>query len=146
MDQAPPPTNAARVVRILHGALVAGMVLVGVTLVLVRRIPQRESFASAPTIGLALTGAGFILLAGAMLFLRSNIPKRGADQSADAYWMASEARGAAIVLWSVVEAGGLMALVGYLLTGAAAPVAIAALAVLVQILCRPPRLEGDGAA
>ena len=146
MDQTPRLVNPARTVRILHGALLAGLVLVGATFALMLRLGHSQSFPSAPTIGLVLAGLGVILLAVAATVLRPRLPEGRPDQSAVAYWAAADTRGSAIVLWSVVQAAGLIALIGYLLTGAIVPLTVGALALATLFLLRPSRLEGDGAA
>src|SRR6266508_2348522 len=79
-------------------------------------------------------------------FFRPRIPQRRMDQGPDEYWLTNEARGAAVIVWATVEAAGLIAWVGYFLTGRAVPAAVAALAVVTLITLRPSRLEGDGAS
>jgi hypothetical protein len=134
--------HAARIVRILYAALVVGLVLMGVVLAVARRFGQTQSFSGGVTIGMVLAGVGVVQLAVATVFLRSRMPERQADQSADAYWMTPEARVAAIVLWGVVQSAGLFASVGYFLTGAVAPVVVDAGAFIALALFRPSRLEG----
>jgi hypothetical protein len=133
--------DAARVARILHGALLAGLALAGAVLAMVRRVGHVRPLEAAPTIGLALAGVAFVLLAVAIVVLRPRMPERRADQSADAYWMAGESRGAAIVLWSVVQAAGLVASVASFVTGATAPIAVAAAALIVLFMFRPSRFD-----
>ncbi len=116
------PVAGARGARILHAALVIGSILVGVVFFFVVR------------------------LAFAIAFFRPRIPQRRMDQGPDEYWMTNEARGAAVIVWATVEAAGLIAWVGYFLTGRAVPAAVAALAVVTLITLRPSRLEGDGAS
>ncbi len=86
------------------------------------------------------------LVIGSILvgFFRPRIPQRRMDQGPDEYWMTTEARAAAVLVWAMVEAAGLIAWVGYFLTGRAVPAAVAALAVVTLITLRPSRLEGDG--
>jgi len=128
--------------RILHGALVAGLVLVGGTFILVLRV-QGRPLGSAPSSGEVLAGISVALLIGAYAILRRRIPERRFDQSQDDYWASAETRGACIVLWALVDGAGLVGWVGYVLTGVAVPAAAAALAILTLMLFRPSRIEGD---
>ena len=137
------PTDAVSVVRLLHGGLVVGLILAGAIFALLRRLQYSPPLDMRGTIGTVLAGAGFVLLAVAVLVLRPRMPERGAEQSAHAYWVASESRSAAIVLWGVVQAAGFVAAVGYFLTGATPPVTVGALALITLVLFRPSRLAGD---
>jgi len=146
MDQPVKPADFARVVRIMHGAMVAGLALVGATFFLLLRVGQSPALGSTPSLGVALAGVGVGLLAVAVTVLRRRVPERPLDQSPDAYWATVERRGAAIVLWAVVEGAGLLASIGYVLTGAVAPAVVVVLAIALLIVFRPSGLEGEGAA
>jgi len=138
-----PPAAGARGARILHAALVIGSILVGIVFFFV--VPRNgRAFRDDPLAGYLTAGLGLANLAVAIGFFRPRIPQRRMDQGPDEYWMTNEARGAAIVLWAMVEAAGLISWVGYYLTGRAVPAAVAALAVVTLITLRPSRLEGDG--
>ena len=134
---------AARAVRILHAALAIGLSVVGGTFVFVLR-GLGPSLTNTPVIGYATAGLGLANLAVVVGFFRPRIPQRRTDQAPDDYWATNEARAAAIVIWAMVEGAGLIALVGYFLTGSVVPAAVAVLAVVTLILLRPARLEGDG--
>jgi len=114
MNQGPPLANAPRVVRILHTALLGGLILSGATLYLARRLSQPPP-----------------------------PPERRSEQNPEAYWT-DASRAAAIVLWTAIEGAGLVGAVGYFLTAAAAPTVAYALALAALVLFRPGRLEGDG--
>jgi len=139
------PVAGARGARILHAALVIGSILVGIVFFFVVR-RNGPAFRDDPLAGYLTAGLGLANLAFAIAFFRPRIPQRRMDQGPDEYWMTNEARGAAIVLWAMVEAAGLIPWVGYYLTGRAVPAAVAALAVVTLITLRPSRLEGDGAS
>ncbi len=141
MDQAARPARFSRAVRIMHGALVAGLTLVGGVFFLLLRI-QGQALGAAPTLASVLAGLSISLLAVAVAVLRRRVPERRPDQSPDAYWATVETRGAAIVLWALMEGAGLLAWIGYVLTGRAVPAAAAALAIAALILLGPSRLEG----
>lgn len=86
-----------RSIRILHGALAVGLVLVGGTFFLLLRT-QGRPLGGAPNIGVVLAGLAVGLLFVASIVLRRRVPERRFDQSQDAYWASAEIRGASIVL------------------------------------------------
>ena len=129
-----------RSIRLLHFALVAGLALVGGTFALLLRI-QGRPLEGPSIVSLVLAGAAVSLLIVAAAVVRPKVPERSSDQSPEAYWDSAEARGAAILLWAVVDGAGLVSCVGFLLTGGAAPAAAAVLSILALLLFRPSRLE-----
>ncbi len=139
------PIAAARATRILHVALVVGLVLVGGTFFLLLRT-QGRPLGGAPNLGVVLAGVAVGLVIVAATVLRRRVPERRLDQSQDQYWASVESRGASIVLWAVADGAGLIGWVGYVLTGGAAPAAAAVLSIVTLILFRPSRLEGEGVA
>jgi hypothetical protein len=143
VDQAPQLPNAARIVRILHAAVFGGLVVIGLTFALVLRLALQAPLVPAAWIGVVLAVLALAVLAVAVSALRPRIPERRADQSADLYWSDARNRGLAIVLWVVVEGAGVLAAVGYFLTGSL--VAAGALAVVLgaMILLGPARLSGE---
>lgn len=132
----------ARTVRILHGALVAGVLTLGVLFFAIVRVRGPGPAAAAP-IGAALAAVGLGAVVLAALVLRRRVPERRPDQAPDTYWASAEARGAAIVLWAVAEGGALTSLVGYFLTGALAPAVAAGIAIVTLVAFRPGRLESE---
>ena len=141
MDQASGTPPVARAVRIMHGALVAGVLLVGGVFFSLLRI-RGQAPATGRTLGVALAAVSIGLVLVAASVLRRRVPERRPEQSPDAYWAAVESRGPAIVLWAVTEGASLISLVGYFLSGATAPAAAAAVAIAMLILYRPSHLEG----
>jgi hypothetical protein len=143
MNEAPPTVDAARAVRIMHAALVAGVVLAaGVVAFLIqsKRIPPLLPGGVA-TIVAALSLVQLVVAAG---FLRRRIPERGIGEESQSYWAAPEHRGAAIVLWAVTEGAALLGLIGYFLTGALAPAVVAGIAIVTLAFFQPSHLEGPG--
>jgi len=143
MNQGPPLANAPRVVRILHTALLGGLILSGATLYLARRLSQPPPVGEARvlTLVLAVVSVGVLVIAVGML--RPRVPERRSEQNPEAYWT-DASRAAAIVLWTAIEGAGLVGAVGYFLTAAATPMVAYALALAALVLFRPGRLEGDG--
>jgi len=129
-----------RAMRMLHGALVGGLVLAGATFVLLVQI-QGRALGLPPIVGFVLAGVAISLLIVASAIVRPKVPERASHQSPEAYWESAEARGAAVLLWAVVDGAGLAGCVGYLLTGGAAPAAAAVLSILALFVFRPSRLE-----
>jgi hypothetical protein len=146
MDQAPQLANAPRVVRILHTALLGGLILSGAMLYLVRRVLQAPSVGEAHVLTLVLAVVPAVLLVIAVGTLRPRVPDRRPEQDSDAYWSDAGTRGSAIVLWVAIEGAGLVGAVGYFLTGGTAPAVAFALALAALVLFRPETLEGDGGA
>ncbi len=131
--------------RILYAGILTGQVAIGATFALVRRLSPRP-LVDAPGIGVALAVLALALLAVAVSALRPRLPERRSDQSADLYWSDARNRTLAIVLWVVVEGAGVLAAVGYLLTGSLASAGALALALATMILLLPARLEGEAAS
>lgn len=138
-----PPVSSARGARILHGALVLGSIMVGaVFFYLVRTLGP--SFPNA-IVAYVTAAVALVNMTFAVAFFRPRIPERRTDEAPDDYWSRNEVRGAAVIIWAMVEAAGLLAWVGYLLTGNGAPAAVGLLAIGALILTRTARIEGEGA-
>ena len=137
----PVPPPAARIARILHAALTAGLALAGAVLLFVAR--TRVTPVAGDSVGLAIAVVAVLLLAVALRVLRPRVPQRPFDQSPDDYWGANVNRLSAIVLWAIVESAGMLGWVGHLLTGALAPAVAGVLAVLGLIALRPSRLAAN---
>ena len=140
MNQGPPLANAPRVVRILHTALLGGLILSGATLYLARRLSQPPPVGEARvlTLVLAVVSVGVLVIAVGML--RPRVPERRSEQNPEAYWTDASSRAAAIVFWAAIEGAGLVGAVGYFLTAAAAPMVAYALALAALVLFRPAPL------
>jgi len=138
------PIPQARVARILHFALVAGLALAGVAFFVLLRV-QGRSLGGGPDVGYVLAAVAALLLVVAQTVLRRRVPERRFDQSPDDYWGSPEIRGVSILLWAVIDGAGLLGWVGYVFTGGVAPAAAALLSIATLVLYRPSRLEGGGA-
>jgi hypothetical protein len=74
-------------------------------------------------LGYGFSALSFALVAVALLVLKPRVPARALRQPVEEYW--SSASGTILPMWFVMEAAGLIAIVGYFLTGhAVAAVAI----------------------
>ena len=81
--------------QIVYGALLAGLVLLGVALAVLRLL-HWPAFASAPTVGVIMAILAVALIAATLL---RKIPARPPDQTPSEYWASSESRRAALALW-----------------------------------------------
>ncbi len=142
----PPRTTVSntRAMRVIHLALTVGLTLCGVMLFIVRRVEQLPELVQGPFVGTALTVAAIAAVVVAVTVIRPRVPPQAPDQTRDMYWGDATVRTTALVLWAVVDGAGLLAAVGYLLTGATAPAIALALAIVALATLGPRRFEqGD---
>ena len=127
----------ATVTRLIHAALVGGCVLFAlITYFLVR--PQRQD-TIPPNVLYVLLGAAVSALALSFAVLRKRVPLKSTNESSDLYW--TRASAPALITWTVAEAGALLSIVAYMLSGSAIAMALAAGAILALIALHPGRLE-----
>ena len=141
----PPRTTLphARAMRVIHLALTLGLTLCGAVFFLVHRVQEVPAVVPA-SIGTALTVAAIGAIVVAVTVMRPRVPPQAPDQTPDMYWGDGTVRMTALVLWAAVESGGLLAAVGYLLTGATAPAIAFVIAVATLATLGPRRFEqGD---
>jgi hypothetical protein len=134
----------ARAVRILHGTLVGGLaVILGLFSLIVRRLsgPLLRTDETTGTIAWVLAGVALLDIALALLFFRSRLASPVQSGPPEAYWKA-ETRAPALLLWILFEGAGMIACVGYVLTGHSAPLAAVLIALLLLIWHAPGRLAG----
>lgn len=131
-----------RTIRIIHLALVVGVVLVAVVFYLLRQ-RMGMTFGFARPLGVIAAGLSLVSLTIALGFLTPRFPERPADQAPDDYWRRNEIRGGAVILWAMVEAAAILSWLGYLMTGGWAPAAVGLLAIVALMLLRPGRFEGS---
>ena len=137
--------STARISRLIHASMVAGLLFMAVTLYVVRRVATAQAL-TVPIVGPVLGGVALVLLTVAAAAVRPRIAARRFDQNADDYWSGIETRTAAILLWGIAEGAGLVGCVGYFLTGATAPAVAVFLALVMLTFFRPSRLEGEGSS
>jgi hypothetical protein len=140
MDQSRVTPGMAQAVRIIHAALVAGVLLVGGVFAFIVRARGQQPGGGEP-LGIVLPALGLSLVLVSASVLRRRVPERTSQQSSDEYWASAGNRGAAIVLWAVTEGAAFVSLVAYFLTAAPAAAAAAVIAIATLILYRPGRLE-----
>jgi len=131
---------SARTVRIVHAALLAGVVLFALVAHFVLRPTmaqsgQLRSGMSGVLLGLSIVACGF-----ALLLLRA-MPRRSANESTEEFWRTAAPR--ALQMWAPLEGASLLAVYVYAHTGTTAAIAIVVLAVLLFLLLNPSYLEGQ---
>jgi hypothetical protein len=73
------------------------------------------------------------------LVLRTRVPQRSTDESADLYWMTANVP--ALLTWAPLEGASVLAVFVYGVTGSLPAIGIAAVAILLFILLNPAHLE-----
>jgi hypothetical protein len=100
--------------RIIHGALVLGIVMFAVLAVVIRdRSVPAEALPDRRVLYVALTLVSAVLF-GAAAFTAGRLPPPARGASADDWWGANLGR--VVVSWALVEAPTLLGLVVYMLT------------------------------
>ncbi len=110
------PVSAAIRARIVHGAMVAGIVTFGLVAWLQNRVPRTPVYALPDRrvlyIALFLVSA---ILFGAAMFTAGRLGRAASGTSQDEWWRVN--LGKAVVTWALVEVACLLGLVAYMLTG-----------------------------
>jgi hypothetical protein len=132
------PAAPARAVRLIHTALVMGVLLFAVVVQFVLRPTLVGSTELPPLVVTVLVGSAFVACALSLVF-RQRVPRRSADESADLFW--TRATAPAIRVWALLEGASLLAVYVYARTGAPAPVGVALVAVALFIVLNPAYLE-----
>lgn len=132
-----------RTVVLLHLALCGGYLLVGLVLgglVLSHQAPllpdQRDSILPWAMAVFALPSLALGLAWG-----RPRVPVRPREMPVEAYWARTEAGPRALFCWVLWEGGGMIGLVGTLLTGSVGPAAVAMIALALLVLHTPGYFE-----
>ena len=128
----------AKTIRLIHAAMVTGVLLFAVVGHFVLR-PAMANSGDLPPIMLG-TLLGVALGACALsLVLRRRVPQRSSDESVNLYW--TTAATPALLMWAPLEGASLLAIFLYARTGAQATIAVAVIAVLLFVALNPAYLE-----
>ncbi|UCF19062.1 MAG: hypothetical protein JSU87_14190 [Gemmatimonadota bacterium] len=130
------------VARIIHAAIVAGLVLVfAVFFYLQRLMPTGFPDETARVLRIV----GYLTLAAAALgtlFMRGRIAPAGQDENLDRWW--TEQMPKAVSIWAVAEGGGLAALViGWIIGDMTLFAVGAGVALALLFVTRPGRLQAS---
>jgi len=130
------PDARLRTVKIIHGALMAGVI---VFLLVTAWVPRATPPASGG-FGRALTYGGLALLAAALVVLRlvpRPDPAPAPGQTTEQWWGVSQGR--LIVMWALMEGAALVNGVVWFVTRERTPLAAAAVSLVVLYVLRPGR-------
>lgn len=130
------PVPGPREIRLIHLALGLGVMLfLAVALVVRSGEPGRAS-----SLHLVLLGTGLATLVAALV-LRARVSGRNAAQPAVEWWRDNYV--SAMVVWSLIEAGSFMGIVGFWVTGNQLPLVVTAAGLVLFVLTAPARLSGE---
>jgi len=145
MNQQRPGVDPARTVttaRVIHGAVIAGIVIIFVVFLYLRTRGAPEMTTDTARV---LRILGYVMLVGPVLgsgLARGRIPPRRRGEDLAEWWAANLS--GAMVVWALAEAGGLGAMVLGWLTGDTNLLALgAAVALALLFVSRPSRLQSE---
>jgi hypothetical protein len=126
----------------LHRSLGAGLLVIsGVALALTYFgvAPLRPADGLTPVIAYALAIVAFSLLAVSLFVLWPRVPRRPPGMSVEEFWAKPEMGAKVHLMWVLIEGGGILSTVGFLLTGHPAPAVAMALSIAAFWSCGPER-------
>ena len=128
----------AKTIRLIHAAMVTGLLLFALVGHFVLRPTMANSGDLPPVMLRAFLGVALGACALSLL-LRRRIPPRSSDESVDLFW--TTAATPALLTWAPLEGASLLAVFLYARTGAPPTIAVAAVAVLLFVALNPAHLE-----
>ncbi len=131
--------SAAFTARIIHMALIAGIVMFVVVASLVRETPPSSE--STATLGRLIPILAVVAFSAAIIVAR-RLPRRTSTQSKDEWWRSNQP--GAIVVWALVESVGLLGSVLYFLSGSYSYLIWVGLSLLMFLFYSPGRLSETG--
>jgi hypothetical protein len=140
MSAQQPVQNPAKVNRLIHFALAMGVTLLTIVMVVLRQTGGWTEPDQPLRIGMILAGVGVTLIAASLAILRPRIDVRGGSESKEEFWNPTRTTGA-LFLWSGIEAGALISVVGYALTGFWTPLAVVPIALIAFFFTRPSTMD-----
>jgi NhaP-type Na+/H+ or K+/H+ antiporter len=108
-------TRPATTARMLHLSFPVGIVLFALVTHFVVR-PNRSDLPQLPMKVVWAIIAGSVAVSAVSVVLRRRVPRRNTNESADLFW--STATAPALITWMPLEAGGLLGVIAYMLSGA----------------------------
>ncbi len=94
-------------------------------------------------IAYAPSAVAVALVAVSVFILTPRVPPRSSVMSANEFWSNPEMGGKAVVIWLLVEGGGMLAAVGYQLTRQPASALVIGLSIAAYYWCRPARFANE---
>lgn len=133
-----PPAFA---IRVMHAALTFGLTLIAVVLALLVSRQGPVLRPAPPGLAVGAAALAITLMVVAAMILRRRVPPRGPEQSTDQFWDDMTVRTGAVAVWAVTEAGGMLAVMGSLLTGSPLPALAVVFAIFSLVWQRPATFE-----
>lgn len=123
----PPPTLAgARQLYRLLGGFVSGLAAVFVGMTVLDAAPLMPAGTAPLAAEYGPPAAALAALAAAFFVIQPRIPGRLSSQGSDEYWQHPQVFANVTLIWFLLEGAGVMAAIGYLLTGELLPTAVMA--------------------
>jgi hypothetical protein len=124
---------------LLHRSLGIGLVMMAAVMSFLR---YRGLAPTLPPDGIksiayALSALSVVLVAVALLVIKPHVPERLVHQSIEEFWSTPKVGAKAFLVWFLLDGAGMMAAVGYLLTGQPVTVVAMGLAIVAFWLCGP---------
>ena len=128
------------VLPLLHRFLGIGLMILAAVFLVLRFVgiaPLVPADEASPVIAWWMSGAAALLVAAAVLLLKPRVPERPLGQSIENYWSTPEVAARVTPVWFLMEGAGILAAVGYLMTGAPVAVTATGAAILAFWWCGP---------
>jgi hypothetical protein len=118
----------------------AGLVVIAMAFLAITRLgsaPLRPIDEFTPYIVYASAGFAVGLMAVVLVVFKPRVPARGAGQPIAEYWAVPEVSAAVVLVWFLLEGAGIIATIGYGLTGQTVPALAMGLTIVAYWLCGP---------
>jgi hypothetical protein len=124
---------------LLHRFLGIGLVLTAMALVIARHSGALgdTSESDSSVLGYALAAVAFIMATAALLIVKPRVPERRVGQPAAQYWSQPDVASRAMLVWFLLEGAGIIASIGYFLSGVPVAAAMMVLAIVAFWLTGP---------
>ena len=130
--------QTAKTIRMIHASLLTGVLLFAIVAHFLLRPTLSGGTALPSTLVSGLLGLCLVLFILALMLVK-RVPRRSSDASPDLFW--STAVTPAMIVWSPLQAAGLIAVFLYAETGSSLGIAIAAVAIVLMAVLRPGHFE-----
>jgi len=132
----PPPAIAPTLHRFLGIGLVILLGTAGV-MKLMGKVPMLPPDDVTRTIAYIFSGIAAALILVALLMFKPGVPERRAGETMEAYWTTQATVMKIMRVWFVLEGAGVMATVGFFMTGYSVVFVAAAITVAIYWWCGP---------
>ena len=125
---------------LLHRFLGIGLVAMAVVLSVLRSLgipPPLGPGAVSLAIAATISGIAVVLAVIALFVLRPQVPERVPGQSVEQYWSVPGVGTKIVSVWFLMEGAGMLAVVGYFVTGEPIAAIAAGLTIVAFWLCGP---------